>query len=142
MLVVRKDLLQDVVHLTNCCREEYFTSSQAVQTSVSEVKKDQEYTNFITKHRYLKLCLIWKCFFLLNFYILESWHHGRGHCRKMTCNNNYTVDYFAITYHQWMWNGFENYFPGLKPGALDILRKWSPGSSFLNQSTFFNTLFF
>jgi len=48
----RKDLLQDVFHLTNCCREEYLSSSQAVQASVTEVKRDQEYANFINKNRY------------------------------------------------------------------------------------------
>ncbi|CAH3034749.1 unnamed protein product [Porites lobata] len=46
-----KDLLQDVFHLTNCCREEYMSSSQAVQASVTEVKRDQEYANFINKNR-------------------------------------------------------------------------------------------
>ena len=47
----RKDVLQDAVNLTNCCREEYLTSSQAVQASVDEVKKDTEYASFINKHK-------------------------------------------------------------------------------------------
>ncbi|XP_073239264.1 tyrosine-protein kinase Fer-like isoform X2 [Porites lutea] len=46
-----KDVLQDVFHLTNCCREEYMSSSQAVQASVTEVKRDQEYANFINNNR-------------------------------------------------------------------------------------------
>ena len=54
VLCCRKDLLQDAVNLTNCCRKEYLTSSQAVQASVDEVKKDKEYASFITKHKYVK----------------------------------------------------------------------------------------
>lgn len=54
LLCCRKDLLQDAVNLTNCCREEYLTSSQAVQASVDEVIKDKEYTSFINKHKYIK----------------------------------------------------------------------------------------
>lgn len=46
-----KDLLQDVFNLTNCCHEKYLSSSQAVQASISDVKKEQEYESFITKHR-------------------------------------------------------------------------------------------
>lgn len=46
-----KDLLQEVVLLTMCCREEYLISSQIVQTGIDEVKKEQEYSGFITKHR-------------------------------------------------------------------------------------------
>ena len=51
MLGDRKDLLQEVVLLTMCCREEYLISSQIVQTGIDEVKKEQEYSGFITKHR-------------------------------------------------------------------------------------------
>ena len=54
MLCCRKDLLQDAVNLTNCCRKEYLTSSQAVQASIDEVKKDTEYASFIAKHKYAK----------------------------------------------------------------------------------------
>lgn len=46
-----KDLLQDVVNLTNCCREEFLSSSRVIQTSVNEVRKQQEYSTFITKFR-------------------------------------------------------------------------------------------
>ncbi|RMX49307.1 hypothetical protein pdam_00011245 [Pocillopora damicornis] len=49
--IPKKDLLQDVVNLTNCCREEFLSSSRVIQTSVNEVRKQQEYSTFITKFR-------------------------------------------------------------------------------------------
>ena len=70
-LCCRKDLLQDAVNLTNCCRKEYLTSSQAVQASVDEVKKDKEYASFITKHKYVKHSVIFfnTCKYLLTLLI-------------------------------------------------------------------------
>ena len=47
----RKDLLQDAVNLTSCCREEFLSSSQEIQASVDEVKKEEEYSSFVAKHR-------------------------------------------------------------------------------------------
>ncbi|XP_015750488.1 PREDICTED: uncharacterized protein LOC107330380, partial [Acropora digitifera] len=45
-----KDLLQDVIHFTNCCRDEYQSSSQSIQASINNVTKEQEYEGFITKN--------------------------------------------------------------------------------------------
>lgn len=76
----RKDLLQDVIHFTNCCRDEYQSSSHSIQASINNVIKEQEYEGFITKNRWtLSLLLI----FLSNFL---------GYIVGYKCPNNIVFD--------------------------------------------------
>lgn len=95
MLCCRKDLLQDAVNLTNCCREEYLTSSQAVQASVDEVKKDKEYASFITRHKYIKTLI----FFNIKKYLLTliNIHVEHGHAHAALERENVTLPFLLLS---------------------------------------------